>query len=346
VEYLELKLSAQTAYAELFEQSCSLEKTNALAGLSGSFQKLERKGKFYWYFAYRDIDQKTKLAYVGPDEVRVQALVAKFAEIRQHKPLAPLARSATALGCTPFPPKHFRIIKRLSEYGFFRAGAVLIGTHAFLAIGNMLGVRWLDGAGTLGKTFAYAGHNISVALPASFKLDVHGARESLESGLLPISQFNGSTGAQVRDPKGREASIAFVTSVATHNKPAALPNLNIALESLRSIEFCFEQTTQGCVFANAGACEVNLPAPERFAIHRLIVYEERPGRDGVEARNDLLQAASLANYFSQNGQADLFNSAWRDALSRDADWRERAIQGRDALLNLVPDLAISELWAE
>jgi hypothetical protein len=97
------------------------------------------------------------------------------AEIRQHKPLSPVTRLATALSCTPFPPKHFRIINRLSEYGFFRAGAVLIGTHAFLAMGNMPGVRWLDGAETVRETFAHAGHNISVALPASFKLNVHRA---------------------------------------------------------------------------------------------------------------------------------------------------------------------------
>ncbi|MFX8668696.1 GSU2403 family nucleotidyltransferase fold protein, partial [Acinetobacter baumannii] len=67
----------------------------------------------------------------------------------------------------------------------------MIGTHAFLALGNMLGVRWSDGAATLDVDFAHAGRNISVALPASIKLDVHGALESLEMGLLPITQFNG-----------------------------------------------------------------------------------------------------------------------------------------------------------
>lgn len=346
MRFSELKLSAQTAYAELFEQTRSFEMTNALAGLKGSFQKLERKGKSYWYFAYRDTDQKTRMAYVGPDEARVQALVAKFAEIRQDKPLAPAARSAIALGCTPVAPKHFRIIKRLSEYGFFRAGGILIGTHAFLAIGNMLGVRWLDGAATLDVDFAHAGRNISVALPASIKLDVHGALESLEMGLLPITQFNGSAGAQYRNPKDQELRIDFVTSMTRDNKTVVLPDLNLALEPLKFMEFSLEQTTQGCVFGNAGSCVVNLPAPERFAVHKLIVYGERPVSERVKSKKDILQAASLANYFSENGQADVFNAAWRDALRRGKGWRERAIQGRNALLNLAPDLANSELWAE
>ena len=346
MRFSELNLSAQTAYAELFEQTRAFEMTNALAGLAGSFHKLERKGKSYWYFAYRDTDQKLRMAYVGPDEARVRALVARFAEIRQDKPLAPAARSAIALGCTPIAPKHFRIIKRLSEYGFFRAGGILIGTHAFLAIGNMLGVRWLDGAATLDVDFAPAGRNISVALPASIQLDVHGALESLEMGLLPISQFNGAAGAQYRNPNDQELRIDFVTSMTRDNKTVVLPELNLALEPLKFMEFSLEQTTQGCVFGTAGSCVVNLPAPERLAIHKLIVYGERPVSERVKANKDILQATSLVSYFHESGQADLFNAAWKDALGRGKGWKERALQGRAALLRVAPELDQAVLWSE
>ncbi len=140
--------SAQTAYAELFAQTQAFELGNALAGLVGAFHKRTLKGRQYWYFAYRDMDQKGRMAYVGPDNERVRALVLRFEQTKQEKPLAPPARMAIAAGCTPAAPKHFRIIKRLAEYGFFRAGGILIGTHAFLALGNMLGVRWRDGAAT------------------------------------------------------------------------------------------------------------------------------------------------------------------------------------------------------
>ena len=189
-----LSLSAQTAYAELFAQTQAFELGNALAGLVGAFHKRTLKGRQYWYFAYRDMDQKGRMAYVGPDNERVRALVVRFEQTKLEKPLAPPARMAIAAGCTPAAPKHFRIIKRLAEYGFFRAGGILIGTHAFLALGNMLGVRWRDGAATLDVDFAHAGQNVSVALPADLKIDVHGALESLEMGLLPISQFNGLSG--------------------------------------------------------------------------------------------------------------------------------------------------------
>lgn len=94
MRFTELPLSAQTAYAELFEQTRAFEVTNALAGLTGSFQKLTRKGQHYWYFAYRDLDRKVRMACVGPNDARVLALVERFERIRQDKPLSPQAQAA------------------------------------------------------------------------------------------------------------------------------------------------------------------------------------------------------------------------------------------------------------
>lgn len=346
MRFTSLSLAAQTAYAELYSQTQAFEMTNALAGLVGTFHKRVLKGSRYWYFAYRDIDQKLRMAYVGPDNDRVRALVARFEAIRESKPLAPPARMAIAAGCTPVAPKHFRIIKRLAEYGFFRAGGILIGTHAFLALGNMLGVRWRDGAATLDVDFALAGPNISVALPANLHINVHGALESLEMGLLPITEFDGKAGAQYRSAKDRELRLDFVTSLTRSRKAVTMPNLHLALEPLKFMEFSLEQTTQGSVFANLGACVVNLPAPERYAVHKMIVRGERPVSERAKATKDLLQAASLASYFMDNDQADIFNAAWRNAIGRGKGWRTRALKGKAALLRLAPELDQPALWLE
>lgn len=346
MRYSNLSLSAQTAYAELFSQTQAFEIGNALGGLIGAFHRRTLKGREYWYFAYRDMDQKLRMVYVGPDNERVRMLVDRFGEARQDKPLVSPARMAIAAGGSPAAPKHFRIIKRLAEYGFFRAGGMLIGTHAFLAMGNMFGVRWHDGAATLDVDFAHAGQNVSVALPADIRIDVHGALESLEMGLLPISQFNGRSGAQYRNPRDQELRLDFLTSMTRDGQPVVMPNLNLTLEPLRFMEFSLEHPVQGCVFSSLGACTVNLPLPERYAVHKLIVYGERPVSERAKASKDLLQAASLASYFLANGQADLFNEAWRDALGRGKGWRGRAEQGREALLRVAPDMADQSLWRE
>ena len=308
MRHAELTLSAQTAYAELAEQARAFETTRAIEGLTGSFQKLERKGRGYWYFAYRDIDGRVRMSYVGPEEPRVDALVERFRAHRVTRPMAPQAQAAIALGCAPSPPKHFRIIKQLADYGFFRAGGVLVGTHAFVAYGNMLGVRWLHGAATLDIDFAHAGKNASVALPAHIRVNAQGALESLELGVLP--------------------------------------GLNLALEPIKFMEFSLERTTQACVFSPRGACTVNVPAPERYAVHKLIVYGERPPAERVKARKDLLQAASLVEYFVAHGEASAFNKAWRDAVTRGAGWRSRARKGQQALVASAPELDQSRLWRE
>lgn len=77
MRYTELSLSAQTAYAVLFEQARAFELSNALAELTGSFQKFVRKNHEYWYFAYRDLDQRGRMVYVGPNEERVRVLVQR-----------------------------------------------------------------------------------------------------------------------------------------------------------------------------------------------------------------------------------------------------------------------------
>ncbi len=339
-----LSLAAQTAHAELFSQTQAFELDNALAGLTGAFHQRKLKGRDYWYFAYRDIDQKLRMVYVGPDNDRVRALVERYRASRLDKPLAPPARMAIAAGCATVAPKHFRIIRRLAEYGFFRAGGILIGTHAFLAMGNMLGVRWRDGAATLDVDFAHAGQNVSLALPADIRIDVHGALEALEMGRLPMAQFNGKAGAQYRNPKDQELRLDFVTSMTRDGKPVTMPDLNLALEPLKFMEFSLEQPVQGCVFANTGSCIVNLPAPERYAVHKLIVFGERPMSQRVKAQKDILQAASLAGYFLENGLAELFNAVWQDALGRGKGWQTRALQGKDALLRAAPELAADALW--
>lgn len=342
----ELTLAAQTAYAELFSQTQALELDNALSGLTGAFHVRTLKGRDYWYFGYRDLDRKPRMVYIGPDNERVRALVERFTAERRTRPLAPPAQIAIAAGCSGAAPKHFRIVRRLAEYGFFRAGGILIGTHAFLALGNMLGVRWRDGTATLDVDFAHAGRNISVALPADLKIDVHSALESLEMGLLPIIQFNGKAGAHYRNPNDQELRLDFVTSMTRNRKTFVMPNLNLALQPLKFMEFSLEQPVQGCLFSNLGACIVNLPAPERYAIHKLVIHGERPVEQRTKAAKDLLQAAGLAGYFLHSDQTDVFNAAWRDAIGRGKGWQTRARKGRAALLKIAPELSSDDLWRE
>jgi hypothetical protein len=333
--YVELPLSAQTAYAELFDQSRAAELHRSVAHLNGSFASKSVKGREYWYFAYRDIDGAVRQLYVGPDDERVRALIARFRE-QAPRPLGPMAKAAVALGCAAAVPRQFRFVRRLGEYGFFRAGGVLIGTHAFVSLGNALGIRFADGAATLDVDFAHAGGNISVALPANVKVDVHKAIDSLEMGFLPITELQGGEGGTYLNPADPELRLDFLTPMTrASDKVVRVENLNIALQPLKFMEFALENVHQAALLAEEGAVVVNVPAPARFAVHKLIVHGERAGSFRTKATKDLLQAAALIEFLADHRSEDL-EDAWRDAMSRGPGWSKRSIQGRDALRRLRP----------
>jgi len=333
--YSELPLSAQTAYAELLDQARAAELHRSVGGLNGSFASKSVKGRRYWYFAYRDVDGAVRQLYVGPDDERVRSLMARFRD-EAPRALAPMAKAAAALGCAAAVPKQFRIVRRLAEYGFFRAGGVLIGTHAFVCLGNALGVRFTDAAATLDVDFAHAGRNISVALPADVRVDVRKAIDSLELGFLPITALQGAAGTTYLNPADPELRVDFLTPMTrAGTKAVRIPNLNVALQPLKFMEFSLEDLNQAVLLAEEGAVVVNVPAPARFAVHELIVHGERSGSFRTKANKDLRQAAALVEYLAAH-RPDELRAAWRDASARGAGWQKRARQGRDALRKLDP----------
>lgn len=126
--------------------------------------------------------------------------------------LARLASACTSLGCLTVTAQHFKVINRLAEHGFFNAGGVLIGTHAFIAMGNMLGVRWTGGWKTNDIDLARAGNNVSLALPTNTESNVHDAITSLETGLLPVKSITSGAGATYLNARGGEMRIDLLTT--------------------------------------------------------------------------------------------------------------------------------------
>jgi hypothetical protein len=342
--YRQLGLSAQTTYAEIVEQARTLE-LESLSQLTGTFQRRVIKGHEYVYFGYRDpLGGAQRRVYVGPADERVNALIARFGRTKAPKKLAPNARAALAFGCTGVLPKHFRIVRQLAAYGFFRAGGVLIGTHAFATMANMLGVHWTSGETTLDVDFAHAGRNVSLALPANIKLPVHDALTSLEMGLLPIIELTGKTGAQYRNPNDPELRIDFLTSMTRGAAPVEIEELGLVLEPIKFMEFLLEGTTQAALLSRDGACLVNVPSPSRFAVHKLIVAAERRGSNRVKSEKDVQHAAALASWHLEEGQHRDFQAACTDATSRGKGWRARLLDGRRLLVARYPDLDDKKLW--
>jgi hypothetical protein len=341
----ELTLTAQTAYAQLLDAALSADHLRSVADLPGSFAQKIVKGSPYWYYQYTEPSGKLKQVYVGPDNAAVRGLINRSGQPGVGQSLIPLARAANVLGCAPVFPRQLKVIARLADYGFFRAGGVLIGTHAFLAYGNMLGLHWGDSSQTQDIDFAHAGKSVSLALPSTIEVKTHNAIESLEMGFLPVSGLSGKSGATYLNPREPEFRLDFLT--VPHRKGEEVfmhPQLNVPLQPLKFMEFSLENVQQAVLFDSAGAVLVNVPHPARYALHKLLIYGEREGAFAVKSKKDLHQAASLLAYYREHGKWDI-DEAWTDLVSRGKGWVRRAKQGIEALDRFYPDIMAGDCLA-
>jgi hypothetical protein len=334
--YSDLSLTAQTAYAQLLDAALSAEHFRSVADLSGSFASKTVKGHRYWYYQFTEPSGRLKQLFVGPDTEVVRSLVERSKQPAAGEPLVPLARAAIALGCAAVLPRHFRVIRRLAEYGFFRAGGVLVGTHAFLAMGNMLGAHWGEVARTQDVDFAHAGKNLALALPADIEVQTHDAIESLNMGFLPASGLATKAGATYLNPKEPDFRLDFLTTLHRGGEaPYEHPRLHVTLQPLKFMEFSLVQVQQAAVFCPEGAVVVNLPHPARFALHKLLVAGERQGTFAAKAGKDVQQAAALLAILHASRPGEI-EETLADLSSRGKGWRERLERGVALLTHAYP----------
>ena len=334
-----LSASAQSAYAELLEVTRHQELARSVEHLSGSFNKKMVKGATYWYYQFRDsAGGSTRQIFVGRDSDKLRALVDK-ARTKDTSQLDALARSAMALGCAATTPAHFRIVRRLNEIGFFRAGGVLVGAHAFLAYGNALGAAWGDLARTQDLDFAHAGKNIELALPTTLMIDTRDAITSLEAGMLPVPGFRpwDKTASFVSKVDKQLRVDFFAPMVGGKAEVFEHAGLGVNLQPMRFLEFVLEDFDQAVIISAVGAVIVNVPDPARFALHKILVFVERRTRNPQKARKDLRQAAALIEVLSEFRLDDLV-ALWKEILDRGPGWVQRARKGLVALEELAPSL--------
>lgn len=334
---------AQSAYAQV-AGAAQLDNVRTVSSLPGSFSTKKVKGKAYVYYQTPDLTGKQTQIYVGPASPELEALIAEHRsrpqEPRQQH-LRQLTRVAIAAGCSYIIPTHARIIGRLADAGFFHAGGILIGTHVYLAYQNLLGVTWSTGAQTLDLDFAHAGKNVSIALPASMQIDTHAVIDSLRMGFVPVKSL--TTYVKSDEP---DLQLDFVTAMHRGgDEPVKIEALNVTMQPLKFLEFSMENPIQLVLLSNTGPIVVNAPPPEKYAVHKLLVYGERPQAQRTKAGKDLDQAAALIEYLAEN-DPDALREAWRDLTSRGPGWKDRAWQGRVALHRRHPGIDLTGLACE
>ena len=338
-----LTITTQTSYAELLDQLLAIDARRSIGHAPGAFVTKTIKGRAYTYFQYSTPGGSTHQAYVGPRSEALDAVVERFAIEREalredRERVDELAAVLRAGGAGVTDAASARVLSALADAGVFKLGGVLVGTHAFLALGNVLGVKWEGAAARTEDVDIGVGRVLEVAVAAP-DADVPRAIESLEMGFLPVpglSPKDASTSFKVR---GRGLRVDLVTpgDRARTGRPVHVGRFNAAAAPVRYLELVLEDT-QPAAIVNGGGVLVTVPHPARFAILKLLVAQDRPSAFQTKAEKDVAQGVQLIEALEELRPGDL-RRAWRSAAARGKGWARALDRGVGLVRHRAPGLA-------
>jgi hypothetical protein len=326
-----LPLTTQTLYAELMEQLAALEAHRSIGSLPGCFTTKTVKGVPYVYFQNIEPGGITRQIYLGRKSPAIEKVMSRFQEERTDfsadtENIQSLCAQLREGGAITTDTPSARVIKALSDCGVFRLEGVLIGTHAFSILGNLLGVYW-TGASLKTHDIDIAGVRVVGIVLPNIQVDLPEALESLKMGFFPVPPLNlkqPSTSFKVRGNPLRVDVLTPADKIA-EIAPVTIPRFRTAAQPLPFLDFLIEKPVQGAV-VNGGGILVHVPAPARFALHKLIVAQERDVSKHDKVEKDVMQAAQIIRMLADERPGDL-RIAWDDIIRRGERWLKRIKAG-------------------
>ena len=341
-----VSLATQTLYAELVDR-CAAAAFEAEFPLNGSFVRVTVKGRDYWYFQQgtRDASGKQQRKYVGPDTDETRQRMANHGrakdDYRERRHLISMLRRS---GFQSPPHEVGRVLQALSAAGVFRMRACLVGTLAYQVFGPMLGAR-LPHASLQTQDLDLAQFTaISAAIGKDertppFLEVLQTADPSFRS--VPHSRKSEATAAYV-NAGGFRVEILTESRGPERETPAALPAIGTHGQPLRFIDFLIRDEMRAAVLYDAGIL-VNVPSPERYALHKLIIAQRRR-IDSAKIDKDIEQAAALLATLVARRPTDL-REAWREAFDRGPRWQQLLARGLGMIAPEVRDHALNVFGA-
>jgi hypothetical protein len=307
----------------------------AVSALRGTATRVERNGRIYWYDSYR-IGTEVHKVYIGEDSEGLRDRLAQAAKLREHREekrraRARLIRILRAEGFMGVDAATGSLLAALAGAGVFRLGGTLVGTHAFRLYEGVLGVRYaFDQTAQTGDVDIAAFERLSLALGDTVSQPLQTVLRDF--AFEPVPTLNPGQVWRWRQTRA-DLQVEFLTpSFEAEEGLRPLAALGVHAQALHFLNFALAEPIQAPVTYRRGVL-VQIPRPERFAIHKLIVADRRrDGPDSLKAVKDRLQAAFLIEVLAEDRPDDLLE-AWETARSAGPRWRERL----DRSLGRLPD---------
>lgn len=324
--------AAQVAYQDLLR----LHLDEVASELIGSVEERVRNGRHYLYDKFR-IGTEMKSRYLGEGTPELRARLDRAAILKadaegRRDTMARLARVLRAERYIATDRDTGSLLLAFARAGVFRLGGTLVGTAAFALYQGELGVRFdsEDLAQTGDIDFA-SFERLSVALGDTVEESPGDILKSLKFDPVP-----GLEDRQVwkwRQTRG-QAMVEFLTPAFGDERVKPLPALGVSAQGLNYLNYLIAEPIPAIAIYRSGVL-VQIPRPERFAIHKLIVADRRRGGpDQAKARKDLGQAGFLIRVLAEDRPDDL-RAAYLDSRACGPRWRARI----EASLARLPEAA-------
>jgi hypothetical protein len=214
-----------------------------------------------------------------------------------------------------------QIVTAMAKTGVFRLGGTLVGTIAFLCYEGELGVRiGFDQAAQTDDIDVASFERLSVVIEDRVDTPLRDVFRDLK--FEPVPSLDSRHVWRWRQTD-RQTMVEFLTpSFDDKEDLRALPSLGVSAQSLHHLNFLIAEPIQVPFLYRYGAL-VQVPRPERFAIHKLIVADRRrDGPDSAKSGKDRAQAAFLIDVLAEERPIELLE-AYNSAKERGASWRSR-----------------------
>lgn len=320
---------AHSAYHDLLR---SLQ-DDAVSDIRGTPTRVERSGKVYWYDTYR-IGSTVKKRYIGEDREelrdrleRHETLKTQQEERRRNR--TRLVRLLRAEGFLGLDAATGSLLSAMAASGVFRLGGTIVGTHAFRLYEGELGIRFdTDMTAQTDDIDIASFSRLSLVLEDTASPPLE--RVFSDFDFTPQPSLKAGRTWRWKQTRG-DTLVEFLTPAFGEDEGIReLSALGVDAQGLHHLNYLIAEPIRAAVTYRSGVL-VQIPQPERFAIHKLIVADRRrAGDDSIKVEKDRRQAAFLIEVLAED-RPDELRDAYEDALSRGPKWRSRVESSLDHL---------------
>src|ERR1700722_7514710 len=267
------------------------EQLEVLLGTPGTLaERTNETGTHFWTHRYSDALNRRQEIYLGKvDDPETERRISSLREmIATANTTIARVRLLSRAGFTTVDRKAYFTLASLHNSGLFRAGALLVGSHAYGALLNALGVR----AAKLTTDDVDIARREALAMPGVSKFIDMLRATGIEFFEIP-SLDRRQRGTSFEERGGSNFKVDLLVPSADDKHPTVpVPELKAHAQGLPHLAYLLAASQEIPVLSSHGSVMVRVPVPERYAIHKLIVSQLR-NKTSSKPEKDLRQAAAL-----------------------------------------------------